>query len=84
MPFEPVFEKINYCKRKGILTDRIKVECRTDVPAESVESYRRGRYKKERVRRGIYRHYFGRFRYGRYAFPNLLPRGKNRSLAFRR
>lgn len=37
MPFEPVFEKINYCKRKGILTDRIKVECRTDVPAESVE-----------------------------------------------
>ena len=37
MPFEPVFEKINYCKRKGILPDRIKVECRTDVPAESVE-----------------------------------------------
>lgn len=36
MPFEPVFEKINFCTRKGTATDRIKVECRTDVPAESV------------------------------------------------
>lgn len=36
MPFEPVFETITLCKRKGAATDRIKVECRTEVPAESV------------------------------------------------
>ncbi len=36
MPFEPVFETITLCKRKGAATDRIKVECRTEAPAESV------------------------------------------------
>ncbi len=36
MPFEPVFETINVNKRKGNLTDQIKVECRTEISCEAV------------------------------------------------
>ena len=36
MPFEPVFEDINLNRRKGIIKEHIKVECKTEVPAVNV------------------------------------------------
>ena len=37
MPIEPVFEKISAKEKAGDITCQVKVECRTDVPANSVE-----------------------------------------------
>lgn len=37
MPIEPVFEKLNAKEKAGEVVCRIKAECKTDVPASSVE-----------------------------------------------
>ena len=37
MPIEPVFEKLNAKEKVGEVVCRIKAECKTDVPASSVE-----------------------------------------------
>ena len=37
MPIEPVFEKLSAKEKAGDCTRQVKVECRTDVPANSVE-----------------------------------------------
>ena len=36
MAFEPVFEKINFNRRKGNVSDQIKAECRTGVLSDNV------------------------------------------------
>lgn len=36
MPFEPIFEDINLLQRKSTIKDRIKVECKTEVPSDGV------------------------------------------------
>lgn len=33
MPLQPIFEDINLTQRQGIVKERIKVECKTDVPS---------------------------------------------------
>ena len=37
MPIEPVFEKISAKEKAGDVVCQVKVECKTDVPADSVE-----------------------------------------------
>ena len=36
MPLEPIFEDINLTQRKGNVKERIKVECKTDLPSASI------------------------------------------------
>lgn len=36
MPFEPIFETITANNRKTVLSDHVKVECKTEIPTETV------------------------------------------------
>ena len=36
MPLQPIFEDINLTQRQGSVKERIKVECKTDVPSGNV------------------------------------------------
>ena len=36
MPFEPIFEDVNLLQRKSNVKERIKVECKTEVPSNGV------------------------------------------------
>lgn len=36
MPFEPVYEKIAVCRQTARTEEKIKAECRTDIPTETV------------------------------------------------
>jgi hypothetical protein len=35
---EPVYEKLNYSVKNGVITEQIKAESRTEIPTESVKS----------------------------------------------
>ena len=35
---EPIFEKINYSVKNGVVTEQIKAESKTDIPSDAVKS----------------------------------------------